>query len=1575
MLIDVEKCDFVKKKLFLTIEKQEFMKMSHHYTITTIISLFTLSSYAQLSYTPVSYDLVGISDFSTVKYIGNGEAVVISEGSTYHLSFDSDYNYSIRYIDNSAIDQDEIFRYDVDRDGTYDLLSVDINNSGLNTFLNTDAGFDDVGSLFGSTTSSFVEQDFDGDGVNDLIINGRVYRHLEDGSVERILNRQPSNAYVFESPYVMDINGDGLQDVVFQLVTNLGYLRNDGDGTLVLDLFSELNHQCHWMQVIETVNGPEVIYYDYDNTINRLTFDGDQGDQVTKHELVADQPNYGFTTLVTDMNSDGNEEILIYSKGVGRYYILDYDPATQSASYTQVTISGSEGVLYIDDVDKPLMVGLTGNTATVYESDADLNLSVRKFSIANAILNDNSFVDMDGDGFVDIRSTGYLRSYFGSNEFGLLETFVSPGVGGNFVDFDGDGDADYVSDSYWYANLGDNTFGPIQDNPNYLPYPDPDVFFTTVVHESDMDSDGDIDLLTYNVFGEPLELLENIDNQYFEDPVRLADSDLISGDLLRLEVIDVNADGRKDIVMAAASGLVWWKNDGGVNYDDGEVLFSGFRRPRGIDIADGDGDGLLDIVLGTGMLSAGSASGEVLLYKGTADGPSLVGTFDESPGYKYPSFIDYNKDGVDDVLISNGDNLALHMYSNYDGISSNIASVSVDFSKFGSYQVMDVDGDADDDIIVYDEGGIALQYLLKDEILTSNLCPLNNVRLLTQDQVDLYGVRYASCQEIDGSLYVGGASGWSDISDFYALSNVEKINGSLSLRFMNTLSNLQGLNNLDTITGSLSLDILRIGSQSVLPQLQSIGGDLSINNVLGLKTGTVFGNLQSIGQSIAVKIADLPHFDNIIVDSVVGGDFEYIDTYSELQSVDALGRIDSVYGRFMIESSNFGDLSVLENLQYVEGLSIAGINIDALSLGIRQDSIMGDVHINVYALGADIVHGMGLRYIGGGLSLLAADIGDWSELEYVQDHFNILTEDLTETSFNKLQSVGQMNLSLNTPHDYNNFKSLSEVSGSFVTSRNATSFDGLDLLDSIGSGFRIQNNPFLTSLSSIRNEFIVGGSWDMVNNVNLNFCESVAFCNHLENGGSYFIIDNAAGCDDVSDIACLSSSVSGIVFYDLDEDGIYTEATEARVKDVRIGFDDSQDISVTGANGFYRRYLLPGQSFKAEVFPLDKFELTTPSFYEIDSFIAGVSGLDARDFGLVLVDQGSAYETTLTSSLFICNREFDIDALLANIGGSIGTGYLSIKYSPELQLDPQFVDFTSHDEDSGVLTIAFEDLHPFFSTKYVLPFIAPSADELNNQDIGLTAEVYETVNGISSLVSSDFVPLSLLCSFDPNDKLVSSTDKTGNIRVGITEDELIYTIRFQNTGNFYAEDVRITDIISSELDLSTFRFLDASHEVDITIRAREVTFMFDEIFLTDSTTSFIESQGFVSFAIQPFSFDLDEDFENQASIFFDFNEPIITNIATSVVYDPAVAVSSVDGVRIHIAPVPADDQIYIVRDAADAKISAYRISDLQGRVVRSAQMGVHDITIDVRDIPSGLYVLSLYDELGRLYNGKVAVMH
>ncbi len=135
-------------------------------------------------------------------------------------------------------------------------------------------------------------------------------------------------------------------------------------------------------------------------------------------------------------------------------------------------------------------------------------------------------------------------------------------------------------------------------------------------------------------------------------------------------------------------------------------------------------------------------------------------------------------------------------------------------------------------------------------------------------------------------------------------------------------------------------------------------------------------------------------------------------------------------------------------------------------------------------------------------------------------------------------------------------------------------------------------------------------------------------------------------------------------------------------------------------------------------------------------------------------------------------------------------------------------------------------------------------------------------------------------SFDPNDKRAIPSGTGINHQV-VPGEEIEYIIRFQNTGTDTAYVVKITDTLDVALDPGSFTEGASSHPytLEVSGKGRAVLqYTFSNINLPDSTTNNPGSNGLVSFRIKiPDTTPLGTVIRNKANIYFDYNDPVITN--------------------------------------------------------------------------------------------------
>src|SRR5690606_28463082 len=84
-------------------------------------------------------------------------------------------------------------------------------------------------------------------------------------------------------------------------------------------------------------------------------------------------------------------------------------------------------------------------------------------------------------------------------------------------------------------------------------------------------------------------------------------------------------------------------------------------------------------------------------------------------------------------------------------------------------------------------------------------------------------------------------------------------------------------------------------------------------------------------------------------------------------------------------------------------------------------------------------------------------------------------------------------------------------------------------------------------------------------------------------------------------------------------------------------------------------------------------------------------------------------------------------------------------------------------------------------------------------------------------------------AFDPNDITCIEGEVVNPSYIG---EELHYVIRFENTGNFYAENVVVTMEIDQErYDISSLKVLNDSHTVSVQVRSNMAELFFQQNYL------------------------------------------------------------------------------------------------------------------------------------------------
>ena len=279
------------------------------------------------------------------------------------------------------------------------------------------------------------------------------------------------------------------------------------------------------------------------------------------------------------------------------------------------------------------------------------------------------------------------------------------------------------------------------------------------------------------------------------------------------------------------------------------------------------------------------------------------------------------------------------------------------------------------------------------------------------------------------------------------------------------------------------------------------------------------------------------------------------------------------------------------------------------------------------------------------------------------------------------------------------------------------------------------------------------------------------------------------------------------------------------------------------------------------------------------------------------------------------------------------------------------------------LTWNFTNLQPF-ETK-VITFILNVNSTLETPPVNV-GDILPYVATVES-VATDATPTNntfalnqtVVNSFDPNDKTCLEGAKIAPSMVG---EYVHYMIRFENTGNYPAENIVVKDMIdTSKFDMATLTPLDASHDFATRItEGNKVEFIFQNINLPFEDAT---NDGFVAFKIKTKpTLVVGNTFTNSASIYFDYNAPIVTNTASTLIQ--TLGNQEFDLSRyITLYPNPAKDVLNI-NAKSDITISSIQVYNTLGQlviVIPSAQ-GVE--AINVSSLKTGNYFIKIVSDKG-----------
>lgn len=235
-------------------------------------------------------------------------------------------------------------------------------------------------------------------------------------------------------------------------------------------------------------------------------------------------------------------------------------------------------------------------------------------------------------------------------------------------------------------------------------------------------------------------------------------------------------------------------------------------------------------------------------------------------------------------------------------------------------------------------------------------------------------------------------------------------------------------------------------------------------------------------------------------------------------------------------------------------------------------------------------------------------------------------------------------------------------------------------------------------------------------------------------------------------------------------------------------------------------------------------------------------------------------------------------------------------------------------------------------------------------------------------------------AYDPNDKqgFPLGVGEQGFIRPG---QPLDYLIRFQNTGTDTAFTVIIRDTLSEWLDPASIRPGTSSHPYAFNFSDENaIQFVFSNIMLPDSNVNEPASHGFVRFSIrQRPDVPLGTAIRNSAGIYFDFNEPVITNTTLHTVQENFLITVDVKdvalrpGLELTVFPNPAAHSAQFRLSSGGIERGLLQVWNAQGQLVGTQPFSGDQTTWNASGMRQGLYFFQIVSGGQTVASGKLLV--
>ncbi len=1139
--------------------------------------------------------------------------------------------------------------------------------------------------------------------------------------------------------------------------------------------------------------------------------------------------------------------------------------------------------------------------------------------------------DIDGDGDLDIFANGRLENKLvwyenldGQGTFSDERIISSQedSVSNLFAaDVDGDNDIDIIYSIgdgmiFWYENEdGAGNFGFFR------------IFIagqlTNIrdVTAGDIDNDGDLDIITSFSNGDKIDWYRNQNGNgtsWFGISI-----DLNANDSRNLHLTDIDMDGDLDLFSSQyqSDSLIWYPNDeaqDGTNFSQPIVIYTSDSNSLAINSGDLDGDGDID------LLSSWSNS-ESLVWHENLDGegtfaiPQIINDIIGAPNDIITD--DLDQDGDIDIVIAssiNQDN-EIAWYENLDGNGN-----------FGNPNFVTQVHDTPLDIEVGD---------------------INNDGDLEIFSVHLNGSKVAWFENQDG---LGS----------YGLENI--INRHVHLPFSVFSADIDNDGDQDIISASLDDNKLawfeNLDGNGNFSQIKVISSeiyrptDIHIGDIDGDNDIDIIVSGSTINESAIAWFENLDGLGNFgNSNSILPEDFEFSVDSVYLEDIDGDFDLDILF-----TASGEYDVAWLENIDglgnFGPPIQISDFQNDPRAIIAKDIDGDGDNDVIVAASfnnainwfeNLDGMGNFGSRQIVDGPSeniteIFASDIDNDGDI----DLFSASKDDHKIAWYKNQDGLG----------DFSPQQVITDeaFSAEFVFTQDIDGDGNLDVLSASSNKIAWYKN--LDGLGAFGPQIIITNDLDGAN---------ALFASDID-GDSDIDVVACAGEDDTivwyENLGVLQNQILGFIhFNDNDE---CNESENMPASNLLVITENGENTFATfsQSNGSYILYTNEGEFTTTISSSLNSYFDILPGTNS--SVFEDSNNIDENNNFCIVPNQAINDVNIILYPLRAARPGFDIsyELVYTNTGTLFSSGSIELNYDhTKMNFLNANVDIVNQTDSS--ITFDYNDLQPLSFGHIELDFniLSPPTTEIDDI-LAFEASIIPN-EGIDETPEDNIHTRNqvVIGSFDPNDILVLEGPE---IAIENVDEYLHYIIRFQNTGTADAINVRITNQLDANLNWTTIQLESLSHPGVINItNGNEVEFLFEGINLPAEIDDAEGSNGFIAYKIKPIEgINVGDTIFNDASIFFDFNPPILTNIVSTTVVEEVLSLINKEvSSQIQLYPNPSENIININSNIILTKVEVYNVTG--SKIIDEINSNGIDL-INIKNVTSGIYFVKLFNENG-----------